>query len=295
MTERVRQSQLASPQPLLNHRKPSLNNCKRFLMPIHPTALVSSEATIDPTAEIGAYVVIEGPVRIGAACKVLPHAQVLGDTMIGDRSTIGRGAILGENPQDLGFDPATASGLRIGRDNVIREYVTIHRGSKPAAMTVIGDGNFIMAGVHFGHDAQVGNENVFANDALLAGHVQVGSSAFIGGGAVFHQFLRIGDGCVVQGNGSFSKDIPHFCTAQRINRVTGLNVVGLRRLGATTAERAALKELFDLIFRSGRNLSQAIATARERTWSAHGEHFLRFLEAPSKKGVCQLQLAGDDD
>jgi UDP-N-acetylglucosamine acyltransferase len=149
--------------------------------------------------------------------------------------------------------------------------------------------------VHFGHDAQIGDGNIFANDALLAGHVRVGSHAFIGGGAVFHQFLRIGDGCVVQGNGSFSKDIPHFCTAQRTNRVTGLNVVGLRRRGATTEERAALKELFDLIFRSGRNLSQAIAVARERKWSDHGEHFLRFLEIPSKKGVCQLQLAADED
>jgi UDP-N-acetylglucosamine acyltransferase len=264
-------------------------------MPIHPTALVSPEAQIDPAAEIGAYVVIEGPVRISAGCRVLPHAQVLGDTVVGEGTSIGRGAILGENPQDLGFDAATRSGLRVGKNNVIREYVTIHRGSKEGSMTVIGQGNFIMAGVHFGHDAQVGDNNVFANDALLAGHVHVGSNAFIGGGAVFHQFLRIGDGCVVQGNGSFSKDIPHFCTAQRINRVTGLNVVGLRRRGATTEERAALKELFDLIFRSGRNLGQAIAAARERTWSAHGEHFLRFLEAPSKKGVCQLQLGADDD
>ena len=264
-------------------------------MPIHSTALISSEAQIDPTADIGAYVVIEGPVKIGARCRVLPHAQVLGDTEIGEGTSIGRGAIIGENPQDLGFDEATPSGVRIGKDNVIREYATIHRGSKPGSMTVIGDKNFIMGGVHFGHDVQVGNGSIFANDALLAGHVRVGDNAFIGGGAVFHQFLRIGDGVVVQGNGSFSKDIPHFCTAQRINRVTGLNVIGLRRRGMSTEERAALKELFDLIYRSGRNLSQAVAVARERTWPEHGEHFLEFLEAPSKKGVCQLQTGGGED
>jgi UDP-N-acetylglucosamine acyltransferase len=264
-------------------------------MPIHPTALISSEAQIDPGAEIGAYAVIEGAVQIGPRCKVLPHAQIIGDTVVGEGTSIGRGAIIGENPQELGFDPATPSGVRVGKDNVIREDATIHRGSKEGSMTVVGEGNFIMAGVHFGHDAQIGDGNIFANDALLAGHVRVGSHAFIGGGAVFHQFLRIGDGCVVQGNGSFSKDIPHFCTAQRTNRVTGLNVVGLRRRGATTEERAALKELFDLIFRSGRNLSQAIAVARERKWSDHGEHFLRFLEVPSKKGVCQLQLAAEED
>lgn len=264
-------------------------------MPIHPTAIISSDAQIDPSAEIGAYVLIEGPVRVGARCKVLPHAQIVGDTVIGEGTSVGRGAVLGEDPQELGFDPATPSGLRIGRDNVIREHATIHRGSKPGNMTVVGDGNFIMAGVHFGHDVQIGDRNVFANDALLAGHVRVGHDAFIGGGAVFHQFLRIGDGCVAQGNGSFSKDIPHFCTAQRVNRITGLNVVGLRRRGASAEERAALKELFDLIFRSGRNLGQAIAAARERKWSDRGEHFLQFLEAPSKKGVCQLQLAAEEE
>jgi UDP-N-acetylglucosamine acyltransferase len=264
-------------------------------MPIHPTAIISAEAQIDASAEIGAYVMIEGLVKIGARCKVLPHAQILGGTEIGEGTSVGRGAIIGEIPQDLGFDRATVSGVRIGRDNVIREYATIHRSSKEGGATVVGDGNFIMAGVHFGHDAQIGSKNVFANDALLAGHVHVGDHAFIGGGAVFHQFLRIGDGCVVQGNGSFSKDIPHYCTAQRINRVTGLNVVGLRRRGATSEERAALKELFDLVFRSGRNLSQAIALARERTWAEHGEHFLRFLEAPSKKGVCLLQVGAEED
>lgn len=264
-------------------------------MPVHLTALISPEAVIDPSADIGAYVVIEGPVKVEARCKVLPHAQIMGDTVIGEGTSIGRGAILGENPQDLGFDPATPSGLRIGRDNVIREYVTLHRGSKPGRMTTIGDNNFIMAGVHFAHDVQVGNRNVFANDALLAGHIHVGNNAFIGGGAVFHQFLRIGDGVVVQGNGSFSKDIPHFCTAQRVNRVTGLNVIGLRRRGVTTEDRASLKALFDLIYRSGKNLSQAIAAAREQSWPEHAEHFLKFLEAPSKKGVCQLQAGSSDE
>ena len=113
-------------------------------MPIHPTALISSEARIDPSADIGAFVVIEGPVQIGARCRVLPHAQVLGDTTIGEGTTIGRGAVIGEDPQDLGFDAGTLSGVRIGPDNVIREHVTIHRGSKAGGMTAIGTGNFVM-------------------------------------------------------------------------------------------------------------------------------------------------------
>ncbi len=256
---------------------------------LHPTALISADAQIDPGAVIGAFVVIEGPVRICAGCAIDPHAQIVGDTSIGEGTRIGRGAVIGEVPQELRFDPATASGVRIGRNNVIREHVTMHRGSKPGGMTVVGDGNFIMVGAHFGHDVQIGDGNVIANDVLLAGHVRIGSNTFIGGGAVFHQFLRIGDSCVIQGNGSFSKDIPHYCAAQRINRVTGLNTVGLRRAGFKTDERAALKELFDLVFRGGMNLSQAIATARAKTWPPAAERFLQFLEAPSTKGVCQLR------
>lgn len=256
---------------------------------IHPTAIVSSEANIDPSAEIGAYAIIEGPVQIGARCQIAPHAQIVGDTVIGEGTSIGRGAVIGEKPQDLGFTDAIKSGVRIGINNTLREHVTIHRGSKDGGLTVIGDGNFLMVGAHLGHDVEVGNNCILANGVLIAGHVHIGNNTFLGGGAVFHQFLRIGDYCVVQGNGSFSKDIPHFCAAQRINRVTGLNVVGLRRQGFTSADRSTMKELFDLVFRSGRNLSQALAFARLKQWPEHAERFLQFLEAPSKKGVCQVK------
>ncbi len=262
---------------------------------VHPTALISAEATIDPTAEIGAYVIIEGAVKIGAHCQIAPHAQIIGDTSIGDDTSIGRGAVIGDYPQDVSFDKLTNSGVRIGKSNVIREQVTIHRGSKEGSYTTLGDGNFLMVGAHLGHDVIIGNKNILANAVLIAGHVSIGHHTFIGGGAVFHQFLRIGDYCVIQGNGSFSKDIPHFCAAQRINRVTGLNVVGLKRQGFTTEERNEMKSLFDLIFRSGRNLSQAIASARLKPWSKQAEHFLQFLEAPSKKGVCQVRLDRSDD
>lgn len=263
---------------------------------VHPTALISPEAQIDPGAEIGAYVVIEGPVKIASGCKIAPHAQIVGDTEIGEGTSIGRGAVVGELPQDLGFDPATISGVKLGKKNVIREHVTIHRGSKAGSFTTLGDGNFIMVGAHFGHDVHLGDENIIANNVLLAGHVHLGNHTFIGGGAVFHQFLRIGDYCVIQGNGSFSKDIPHFCAAQRINRITGLNVIGLRRQGFSAPERAEMKDLFHLMFRSGRNLSQALKEARNgRLWSAHAEKLLGFLEAPSKKGVCQLRLGKAED
>jgi UDP-N-acetylglucosamine acyltransferase len=262
---------------------------------IHTTALIDSRAQLDPSVSVGPYVIIEGPVKLGPGVVVEAHAQVIGDTTIGAHSRIGRAAIIGGDPQDLSFDAKTESQVIIGERNTIREQATIHRGSKPGSATRIGDNNFLMANAHLAHDVQVGNNCVIANAALLAGHVQVGNNTFIGGGAVFHQFLRIGDYCIVQGNGGLGKDLPHFCCAQRINQISGLNVIGLRRAGFTTADRAAIKELFDLIFRSGRNLSQAIAEADQRQWSAPCQKFLDFIKAPTKRGICPVVRRGAAD
>jgi UDP-N-acetylglucosamine acyltransferase len=262
---------------------------------IHATALIDPSAQIDPSAEIGPYVVIEGPAEIGVGCKIEAHAQLVGHVVVGEGTRIGRGAVIGGEPQDLGFDPATESGVILGRKNVIREHVTIHRGSKPGGVTRIGDENFLMATSHLAHDVVLGNKNILANGVLLAGHIHMGSHTFLGGGAVFHQFLRIGDFCVVQGNGSFSKDIPHYCAAQRVNRITGLNVVGLKRQGFTADDRAAIKELFHLLFDSGLNLTQALERAVTRQWSDKALRLLEFVQAPSKKGVCPVRPGREDE
>lgn len=262
---------------------------------IHSTAIIDARAQIDPTSEIGPYVIIDGPARIAAGVKVMAHAQLVGKVTVGTGTIIGRAAIIGGEPQDLGFDPLTDSEVVLGTENTIREHVTIHRGSKPGGVTRIGDRNFLMAGSHLAHDVVLGNHNIIANAALLAGHIQVGNNTFIGGGAVFHQFIRIGDFCVVQGNGGFSKDIPHYCAAQRINRITGLNVIGLRRNGFTSEDRAAIKELFHTLFCSGRNLSEAVAEAAAQQWPEKARRLLEFVQAPSKKGVCPVRPGREDD
>ena len=262
---------------------------------IHPTALVDSHAQIDSTAEIGPYVVIDGPAILGPRVRVLAHAQIAGKVTIGSGTMIGRAAIIGSEPQDLGFVQGTDSEVVIGQDNKIHEHVTIHRGSKNGGATRIGDRNFLMVGAHLAHDVVLGDQNVIANAALLAGHIHVGSNTFIGGSAVFHQFLRIGDFCVVQGNGSFSKDIPHYCAAQRVNRITGLNVIGLRRNGFTSEDRAAIKDLFHTLFCSGKNLSDALKDATTREWPEKAHRLLEFVQAPSKKGVCPVRPGRDDD
>lgn len=262
---------------------------------IHSTAIIDARAQIDPTAEIGPYAIIDGPARIAAGVKVMAHAQLVGKVTVGAGTIIGRAAIIGGEPQDLGFDPLADSEVVLGTENNIREHVTIHRGSKPGGVTRIGDRNFLMAGSHLAHDVVLGNNNIIANAALLAGHIQVGNNTFIGGGAVFHQFIRIGDFCVVQGNGGFGKDIPHYCAAQRINRVTGLNVIGLRRNGFTSEDRAAIKELFHTLFCSGRNLSEAVAEAATHEWPEKARRLLEFVQAPSKKGVCPVRRRREED
>ncbi|MFC5453295.1 acyl-ACP--UDP-N-acetylglucosamine O-acyltransferase [Prosthecobacter fluviatilis] len=262
---------------------------------IHKTALIDPSARIDPAAEIGPYVVIEGPSEVGAGCKIEAHAQLVGHVIVGEGTQIGRGAVIGGEPQDLGFDPATQSSVILGKKNVIREHVTIHRGSKPGTATRLGDGNYLMAGSHLAHDVVLGNRNILANAALLGGHIHVGNNTFIGGGAVFHQFLRIGDFCVIQGNGSFSKDIPHYCAAQRINRITGLNVIGLRRQGFSAEERGAIKDLFQTLFCRGMNLSQAVQQAAARQWPEKAQRLLEFVQAPSRKGVCPVRPGRGDD
>ena len=259
---------------------------------IHPTALIHPAAEIDPTAEIGPYVIVDGPAKIGPDCRIEAHAQIVGRVEMGAKTVIGRAAIIGGDPQDLGFKAETESGVVLGVGNVIREHVTIHRASKAGSFTRLGDGNFLMAGAHLAHDVVMGDKNILANACLLAGHITVGSNTFIGGGAVFHQFIRIGDYCVIQGNGGFGKDIPHFCAAHRINRLMGLNVIGLRRQGFSSEQRAAIKEMFKCLFLSGKNLSQAVAAAREREWPEAAQRLLDFVATPSKRGICALRREG---
>lgn len=262
---------------------------------IHATAIIDPRAQIDPSVEVGPYALINGPAQIADGCRIEAHAQIVGDVRIGQGSVIGRAAVIGDTPQDLSFAPSTESGVIIGEKNVIREHVTIHRSNKPGCFTTIGDGNFLMVGCHLGHDVTVGNKNIIANAALFAGHVHLGNHTFVGGGSVFHQFIRIGDYCMFQGNSSFGNDVPHYCAGFRTNLLAGLNVIGLRRAGFTSDERAEIKRLFTLLYHSGRNLAQAIGVAREEQWSEKAMRMLEFVMVPTKRGIARPRGRSDAD
>ncbi len=225
---------------------------------IHRTAVVDPKAKIGSQVEIGPFCVIGPEVTIGDETILQSHIVIEGRVTLGARNFIGHGAIIGGAPQDLSFSSERKTRIDIGNDNVIREYCTIHRGSTDGSATKIGNKNFLMAGAHVGHNCEIGNEIIIANNCLLAGHVLVHDQAFLGGGSTFHQFMRVGRLVMVQGSSAFGKDLPPFTMAAERNAVFGLNIVGLRRTGFNANERDEIKEAFKLVYLSGLNISQAL-------------------------------------
>ena len=251
---------------------------------IHSTALVSEEAQLADDVVVGPYAIIDGPSIIGSGCNIGPRATISGRVVMGTNNTIGPGTIIGGPPQDLSYDPAIESGVIIGDNNKTFEYVTIHRAATEGGNTVIGNSNFLMTGSHFAHDCKVGNENVVANNALFAGHVTVGNKTVIGGGAVFHQFIRIGDYVMAQGNCAVGKDAPPFCTVYRINRLMGLNIVGLRRAGFTAEERKEIKSAYVALFQTNLSRPEAVALAESKITHGPGLLLIDAVKNPSSKG-----------
>lgn len=265
-------------------------------MNIHPTAIVADGAKLADDVEIGPYSIISAESVIGAGCVIGAHVILEHRVVIGDGTKVGHGTILGANPQDLSFDPArTDAGVRIGRNNTIREYVTIHRATKENGDTVVGDGNFLMTGFHMGHDSAVGHHVIAANNVLLAGHVRVQDRAFLGGGTVFHQFMEVGTLAMARGGCRFSKDIPPFLVATGENHVAGINAVGLRRAGVSADARKEIKRAFRLLYQSGLNVTQALETAAGETWGREATLFFDFVREAKKRGICDYVGKGSAD
>ena len=262
---------------------------------IHPTAIVHPQARLDPTVRVGPYAVIDEAVTLGANCVVGPHAYLTGATTIGANNTFHAGCVIGDAPQDLKYknDPTK---LRIGDGNVFREHVTIHRSNKLEEDTVIGSNNFFMANSHVAHNCVIGNHVILANGALLGGHATVHDRAFISGNCLVHQFTRVGTLAMMQGGSAISKDLPPFCVAMEENQMCGLNIVGLRRANISSEQRLELKRLYHHLFRGGKSLREAIATAQKDFSGAPAKTLLEFV-ATAKRGVCADvgRSAGDDE
>lgn len=255
---------------------------------IHPSAIVHPGARLGANVTLGAHAVIEGPAEIGDGCTVHAHAVIGAHVTMGVENVIGHGAIVGGDPQDLAFTPEIQSRVRFGDRNRIREHCTIHRGTGEGTETVVGSDCFLMAGAHLAHNVELGSHVILANNVLLGGHVRIADRVFIGGGAVFHQHIRAGRLAICQGLSGFGKDLPPFVIGAGINKVAGLNVIGLRRAGFSKDERDEIKAAFDLLYRRGLNVSQALAAAGERPWGPHAQEFWTFVRDAKKRGICAL-------
>ncbi len=224
---------------------------------IHPTAIVSAAARLGDAVRIGPYAVIEDDTELGEGTEVRAHAVVKRFTRLGTGNIVFEGAVLGGEPQDLGFRD-TPTALLIGHRNIIREGVTIHRASKPDGATVIGDDCFLMAYSHVAHDDRLGDRVILANNVVLAGHVEVGERAFLSGGVGVHQFCRVGRLAMIGGNAKVVQDcLPFVITDGVPARARGLNLVGLRRAGFSSGQLTTLKRAYRLLLRSGLSLSEA--------------------------------------
>ena len=254
---------------------------------IHPTAIIDPKAEIGEEVEIGPYSVIERDVFIDEGTKIGPHVVIRHGTHIGKRCQISQFASIGEAPQYSGYK-GERTFLRIGDRNVIREFVTLHRGTvKGGGRTVIGNENFIMAYSHVAHDCQIGNQVVMANGATLAGHILIEDFAIIGGLTAIHQFCRVGAYAIIGGVSGVLMDIPPYTKAQGDRaKLFGLNTVGLKRANFSEETLRALKKAYRIIFRSGLTLEKAIKQVGEDEIAQTPEvqHFLQFIQG-SKRGI----------
>lgn len=260
-------------------------------MKIHPTAIIESPELLGPDCEVGPYAMIGPHVRLGARCIVQAHAVLTNHVNAGENNLFGYGAIIGAAPQDFAHSEEIHSEVSIGDNNRFREYVTIHRGTKEGTATVVGNDNYLMCGVHLGHNCRVHNRVVAANNCLLAGYVEIMDGTVLGGGTVFHQFIRVGKFCMIRGGTRFSKDVPHFLVADD-RKVIGLNSIGLRRAGFSPEERKEIRRAFAAIYQSGKNVSQVLEALVPEEWGGVGREFFEFIRE-SKRGISGF-IGGSD-
>ncbi len=253
---------------------------------IHPTAIVSPKAQIDSDVHIGAYSIIGDNVTIGKGTTIGPHVVIDPNVTIGAECQIFQYAAIGAVPQSMKFG-GEESTVNIGDKCVIREFVTVHRGTNAGGgLTQIGPECFIMASAHIAHDCLLGHHVVMANCATLAGHITIGNHANIGGLVGIHQFVRVGNYAIVGGKSAVVKDVPPFMMAAGDRaRLHGLNIVGLKRNGFSPESILMLKKAYRIIFRFGLTLNEAMArVAAQIPTAPEIDELIAFIKA-SQRGI----------
>lgn len=252
---------------------------------IHVSAIIEDGAKIGANVKIGAFVYISSKSVIEDGVEIMQGAGVYGDTVIGEGTKIYPYAIIGMPPQDLGHKSEDDVKVRIGKNNILREFVTVNAGTlHGGGTTKIGDDCFIMIYSHIAHDCQVGDRVIMANNATLAGHVKIGSHTVIGGMTPIHQFVHIGEGCMIGGASAVSQDIPPFCLAEG-NRavVKGLNAVGIKRRFEKDDIRA-LQSAYGKLFRSNEPIKEAASELMKNEKNEKVKQMCTFI-LETKRGI----------
>ncbi|KPJ59337.1 MAG: UDP-N-acetylglucosamine acyltransferase [Deltaproteobacteria bacterium DG_8] len=255
---------------------------------IHKTALIDPKAELDSGVDVGPYCTIGAQVKIGKDTKLSSHVVIDGWTQIGEGCKIFQFASIGAIPQDLKYK-GEESWVILGNNNVVREFVTIHRGTAQSeSKSTIGDNNLFMAYSHVAHDCKIGNHVILANAATLAGHIEIEDYAIVGGLVGVHQFVKLGCHCIIGGGSGVNQDIPPYMMAngQRA-KLYGLNMIGLKRHNFSNEAISNLKKAYRIIFRSGLTVKRALDQAQaEIENSPEVDHLISFIKN-SARGIAR--------
>jgi len=264
---------------------------------VHPSAIVAPGAAIGPGARIGPFCTIGPEVVIGAGAELISHVVVDGRTRIGEGAKLYPFSTVGLGPQDLKY-AGEPTETEIGARTVLREHVTIHRGTATGTgITRVGADCLLMAVVHVAHDCAVGNGVVIANNVAIGGHVSIGDNAVVGGAAAIHQFVRIGRAAMVGGMSGVEADvIPFGSVIGNRARLAGLNVIGLRRRGYDRTQIHTVRAAFRLLFRAEGVFADRVEQTRQ-TWGddALVAEILAFIDTPSRRGLIHAAVQDEDD
>lgn len=259
-------------------------------MQIHPLAVVHPAANLGRDIVVGPFSIIEEGSTIGDGCILESHVIVKTGTRMGPNNHVFEGAVLGGLPQHLRM-PARVGNVVIGANNTIREQATVHRALEEGHSTFIGDNNFLMVGIHVAHDCRVGNNTIFANGAMLGGHVLVEDRAYISGNVGIHQFCRVGRLAMIGSLARVVQDIPPYVTIDgRSGCVVGLNTVGLRRNGFSHADINQLKAAYRVIYRSNLTWNEVLEQLRAEFSTGPAAHFAEFFSVGSRGIVHERRM-----
>ena len=257
-----------------------------MIQSIHPTAIIDSSARIDENVTIGPYTIVKGDVTIGSGTTIGPYCTIDDHVTIGPDCNIFQYASIGGAPQDLKFHGETTY-LTIGRGSIIREFVTINRGTGVGGeLTQLGEEKYLVAYTHIAHDCKTGKGVILANNSTLGGHIEIGNYATVGGLVAIHQFVKIGDYAYIGGKSGVVKDIPPYVIAAG-DRATlhGLNNVGLKRHHFDPSVIRQLKKAYRIFFRIGLTVTQAVErTKAEVEQLPEIVSFLEFIKN-SNRGI----------